>query len=157
MEPKKHTGKRVGIWIGIGIAVLVLFLVLFIVLALTTPLGERLGLMTGRLGPYDYPGSTWVSDSPQITLYVSPEYDSRYGPYEAAKAYVTLDGEEIPALILIEQGKTVTIARRPAKSVDDNLLYGSLRKMTSKEVVIEVTEDNAFSGQYETITLKRVG
>ena len=66
-------------------------------------------------------------------------------------------GEEIPVLILIERGKIVSIDRRPANSIDDILLRGHLQKMTRKEVVIEVTEDHAFSGQYKTITLKRVG
>lgn len=156
MASGEHPVKRVFNVLGFGAAALLFLIVLAVLLFIGLRVGVGLGWVK-TLGPYDYPGSTWVSESPQITLQVSPEYDSRYGPYEAAKAYVTLDGEEIPALILIEQGKTVIIARKPAKSVDDNLLYGSLRKMTSKEVVIEVTEDNAFSGQYETITLKRVG
>ena len=139
--------ERVGFCIA---NVLVLFLLVFLTL-FALRIGEGLGLV--KTAPYDYLGSTWVSESPAITLYVSP--GSR--TIEDSEAYITVDGEEIPVLIFIERGKIVSIDRRPAISIDDILLRGHLQKMTRKEVVIEVTEDHAFSGQYKTITLKRVG
>ena len=151
MASGEHPVKRVFNVLGFGAAALLFLIVLAVLLFIGLRVGVGLGLV--KTAPYDYLGSTWVSESPAITLYVSP--GSR--TIEDSEAYITVDGEEIPVLILIERGKIVSIDRRPANSIDDILLRGHLQKMTRKEVVIEVTEDHAFSGQYKTITLKRVG
>jgi len=104
--------------------------------------------------PYEYPDSVWVSESPKIVLHVSPNKEAAI---ESSEAYVEVEGQKIPADIMIQSGRYAQIDKKGKhETVDDILFGGHLLKVTNKEVVIQIQEDYVFGEKYTTITLKRV-
>ena len=99
--------------------------------------------------PYNYPGSVWESEDPRIRLRVVD------GIPEHADAYLIVDGEEMPVVILMDDH--ISDVSVYDSSASELLLTGS-QKTTSEKVVIKVypEHDRLFNNAYSKIVLHRV-
>ena len=103
---------------------------------------------TKHVCPYDFPGSVWESDDPQIILHVADGFP------EHANATLVLNDKEIPVIIYMDSYNTrVDIDTRTPREL---VLIGS-GKFRSDRVIITVNEkyDSLYGGAYEKIILYR--
>ena len=99
--------------------------------------------------PFDYPGSTWISEEPRIELHVS---NSSNIPADS-ECYILYRGEKIPVNFYPGYPTASSFVLRD--DPHDIVLSGSGR-FFEKEVILKITVDHLFDGQYREITLKRV-
>jgi len=148
----KRDSKRSAVAI-IPVASTLLLLVLFVGVLLS-PIGFHFAKIIGVAtnGPYDYPNSMWISESPEIVLCVGEK-----GRVDEATASVVIGGEKVPVTIVVQNGRPVYFYSSPTSyRIDERLLTGEVNSATKDKVVISVQDDHLFNGKYETITLKRV-
>ena len=122
----------------------------FLLTILFAPFLGRIFIMFGWVsGPYNNPGSIWVSNEPEIYMEISPSHR-----VDESTCYVVVDQEKIPVWILVQPDRPYVFI----ESVTDphtHLLTGDLLSCSKNSFVFKVTEDELFSGKYEEITLVR--
>lgn len=144
--------KRI-VGIVVGFTCVILAVSLFFLL----PVGRgfaAIGMMAKT--PYDYPGSSWYSEDPQIWLEVSNEMKAEPNCCTAKM----LDGNQTISVIFIADPLQSKVAiYRDTKSdilYSDNLLIEGEMLLSTKEVFsFRVVNDSLYNGQYKTITLNR--
>jgi len=105
----------------------------------------------GSKGPYDFPGSVWLSEDPEIRLEVAMSRNGSRSP-----CYILVDGEKKPISIAAEPDRPWVFIT-PADNSGETLMLGLMKGCSKKSVTFVVTEDNLFGGEYENkeITLVR--
>ena len=140
-------GRKIGRVLGIIILGLVVFAFLaqmiYVLLA-----GGAFRWLRPHDSPYNYPGSTWESENPQISLQVVDNIP------EHVNAYLLIDGIEKPVILFIDD-------RNPCvdiydASVTNLLLKGSVRSTTNRiEITVNTDMDYLYGGAYSEIVLFR--
>ncbi len=138
-------------------SILLLVLALFMTLVLILYGYVLFGYLTGQNSrfwedsPYNYPGTTWSSDNPEICLII-PEEDITI---EESEAWLINKGEKIYIHVFMD-AKSSTVDIRPAEdlSTSQRLIVGEKVKCTKDYVVIDVKEDRVFNGEFKLIILR---
>lgn len=104
-----------------------------------------------RTSPYDFPGSEWVCEEPEIYLRVDEETGIMNG-------YIMIDGERCAIDCAIDWGRLVLIHRSLGygESVrESDHIFKGVCDCTEEEIRITVQQGYVFSGSYHAILLKR--
>ncbi|MCR5663821.1 MAG: hypothetical protein K6G17_02965 [Oscillospiraceae bacterium] len=128
------------------VMVLLLLFGMLIISACTDPVTYR----NSRISPYDFKGSEWQSEDPIINLQVQEDGQMR--------GYVVWNDEKSDIGCAIDWGYKILIHKdRGGNNVilDDYILEGYCT-CTEQQVVITISKDYFFDGQYDTIILNRV-
>jgi len=140
-------GKRAEITVDTVVRILLGFL-LAVYLGYGLLAGGAFRWLRPHDPPYNYPGSTWESEDPYISLQVVDKIP------EHANAYIVVDGEKRSVIIYMDdQSGFVDIRDAHTRKL---LLKGAV-KATSERVSIEVVKDldYLYDGEYPVITLYR--
>ena len=140
-----YRSTRKKLFLALSLTAIVLFGAMAIGLVAVKPF-ER------DKGPYDFPDSVWVSESPQIELHVSHDH-----VIEHSEAFLIVDGERIDVDIALEANSyPVRISVKGENSLEAVLIEGTLSSVKEGEISFEVERDRVYGGAYRTITLRRV-
>ena len=134
--------KRIILFIVVAILAIITFLAL-----LFPVLGRALHSFGVVTGPYDHPGSVWVSTDPSIHLEISTD-----GVVQHSSSFIESKEGQIPVYILVQPDRAWVIIRTKS---GDSLIMGELTRCDEDAFSFSVVEDNLFSGEYQTITLTR--
>ena len=143
------------------IFVLFLFIIILLLLLMRSceaairEVGSNIQITRYR-GPYDFPGSVWVSEDPVITLMVS---EKQGASVLESTATMTVDGTEKDIVILLEpkNDNVYFYERISAWEYSSEIgLWGKWTTMSDTEVTFTVLEDHLLSNEYTSITLKKM-
>ena len=104
--------------------------------------------------PYDYPGSVWKSEDPEIVLEVSTESSSP----EDSTCWLVCNGQEFDVIFFPGYPQRASFELRDAGSaeMEDIRLLVCEAKFSERKVTLKVIKDYMFNDEYKTITLDRV-
>ena len=107
----------------------------------------------GDTSPYQFPGSVWASEDPEIWLYIPDENVS----VQTSDAWLVYNEERIAVDICMDdKASLVLIQIKGENQAWKALIEGEVTKRTLDHVEIRVKTDRIFIGKYSTITLSRV-
>ena len=107
----------------------------------------------GDTSPYQFPGSVWASEDPEIWLYIPDENVS----VQTSDAWLVYNEERIAVDICMDdKASLVMIQIKGENQAWKALIEGEVTKRTLDHVEIRVKTDRIFNGKYSTITLSRV-
>lgn len=104
--------------------------------------------------PYNYPGSVWKSEEPEMVLEVAKDSSI---PSDS-KCYIVCEGKQLDVVFSpgYPQRATVELREGEEPETQDLRLLICDASFSENKVTLKVVQDNLFNGDYETITLERV-
>lgn len=117
-----------------------------------------LGYLTGQQphfwddSPYEYPGTTWISDNPEILLVIPEENVTIQG----SEAWLVSNNEKVDICINMDaRGSLVDIRPAGLPMSPLRLIVGEKTNCTKDRLVFDVVEDHVFDGEFKQITMYR--
>ena len=104
--------------------------------------------------PYDFPGSVWKSEEPEIVLEVAKDSSI---PSDS-KCWMVCNGQQLDVIFLPGYPSRASFVLQKGEELEtqDIRLLICDASFSENKVTLKVIQDNLFNGDYETITLEPV-